>query len=430
MKYRRKFTQVLALVSIFSISCSPINAQGNLLKEAKKVDSIFSIGNDSNLISLLNSAQKFSSKLVSRGINYFKSNDNYIISPISAYLLLTMASEMTKGNTQDELLKATNTNLEILRNSYSSLVRLLERSFKGGEFNIDNSIWLNSDREYNQDCLDILANNYYCSSYEVDFSNNNQYANQAITNHIDENTNGLLKPNFNLAQDTLFALANIIYLKDIWDDYIDELSFHDEKIEFTNSNNSKVDKDFLNGLYVVGKTYKGEDFTTFYSSTYNGYKLHFVLPKAGYSIEEVFIEDNINQIMNITSYGGIDDVNKIRTFTRCVFPEFEVSGSHDLVDFMVNEFNINDLFNQNCDLTGLINNGASVESLQQVVKLNVNKKGIEGAAVTVMAGDESTSDPYSDYQSIYEEYIVDKSFGFILTDENNINLFSGIIYNI
>ena len=62
--------------------------------------------------------------------------------------------------------------------------------------------------------------------------------------------------------------------------------------------------------------------------------------------------------------------------------------------------------------------------VQHVTDLTVDKTGIEGAAVTVVA-DEATSVPPR--ETIYEDFVVDRAFGFLITDINNVALFSGAV---
>ena len=61
--------------------------------------------------------------------------------------------------------------------------------------------------------------------------------------------------------------------------------------------------------------------------------------------------------------------------------------------------------------------------------IEVTEKGIEGAAVTVMAtyGSEHVFDKY---EKVYHDYIVDRAFGFVLTDSYGAVLFSGVVNSV
>ena len=60
-------------------------------------------------------------------------------------------------------------------------------------------------------------------------------------------------------------------------------------------------------------------------------------------------------------------------------------------------------------------------------RLEVTKKGIEGAAATIIDVAPGSSAPVKE---IYEDFIVDASFGFVISDNMGANLFSGIIRTI
>jgi hypothetical protein len=60
--------------------------------------------------------------------------------------------------------------------------------------------------------------------------------------------------------------------------------------------------------------------------------------------------------------------------------------------------------------------------------LEVNRKGIEGAAVTIIPG--AGAPGPDEYEDVYVDFLVNKAFGFILTDPYNTIIFAGVIYSI
>lgn len=74
---------------------------------------------------------------------------------------------------------------------------------------------------------------------------------------------------------------------------------------------------------------------------------------------------------------------------------------------------------------------ASIWSIPAIIhktKLDVNKKGIEGAAVTIIAN-AGESAPSEEYTKIYSDFVIDQSFGFMLVYDDTI-LFSGVVNNL
>ena len=61
-------------------------------------------------------------------------------------------------------------------------------------------------------------------------------------------------------------------------------------------------------------------------------------------------------------------------------------------------------------------------------KLKVDESGIEGAALTYIAMDNATACPPE--VDVYLDYIVDRAFGYVLTDYSGTILFSGVVNTI
>jgi serine protease inhibitor len=129
-------------------------------------------------------------------------------------------------------------------------------------------------------------------------------------------------------------------------------------------------------------------------------------------------------------------VNKIRYNTRCLFPSFKANYDKNINDILKADFNINTLFDKdNCDLKNFAEVPSEYDNIyckkiQHVTDLTVDKKGIEGAAVTVVEADGSAEAGPDDYKNVYNNFVVNKSFGFIITNSRNVTLFSGVVKSI
>lgn len=64
-------------------------------------------------------------------------------------------------------------------------------------------------------------------------------------------------------------------------------------------------------------------------------------------------------------------------------------------------------------------------SVYTALSLAVDKKGIEGAAGTIMPGGNGAPQPTEKY-----DFVIDRAFGFIITDSRDITLFSGVVNKI
>lgn len=359
-----------------------------------------------------------------------RTEGNFAVAPVSVYMALALAAECAAGDTRQELLSALGVSVETLREDFSDYYRslLTERKDDSGKvtgrLSLGNSVWVNKGSPVNTDCIQTLAERYYCYSYEADFAGKNASANQAVRNFVKKQTNGSIDQDFNLSEQTVFTLINTLYLKAIWNEYGSDLPYAQGEYTFTQSDGEEKAVSLLQGYYIAGRAVDAETFTHFYATTNEGFRLKFILPKEGYTAAEVFTEENIAYVNALGDYNVYDHENRLCYYTRCLFPEFDASYNED-VKGVLQELGIASLFDSSvCDLSNLTG-GAFCNGVRHVTKLTVNKKGIEGAAATVlpMAG----SPGPGEYTSVYEDFVVDGAFGFILSDSYGNTVFSGIV---
>ena len=163
---------------------------------------------------------------------------------------------------------------------------------------LTNSIWIDDDVTLKEEGLDALKDSYYCYSYEADFDDNNQATNKAIEDFISDKTKGLIEPTLTLPRETLFVLMNTLYLKDIWNEMGEDLSYASSDYKFTNRNGSVSNKQLLSGYYQLGKVIQQETFEVFKTSTMHGLDLYFVKGKDNQDIKDVFNKETINYVLD------------------------------------------------------------------------------------------------------------------------------------
>lgn len=437
---RKLFAGVLA-VSLIVISSLSVVACGDLTKPKSSVlgkpKAVTQLPNEERKAGsvriISESAEKFAAEFAPIAYKDCKRESNFVVAPVSVYMALSLAAQCSVGNTRSEILSALGVTYEQLNGGFADYYRSLfnESKYNGkttGLTAFSNSIWLDSNLNAKQDCIETLADNYYCYSYSADFNNDNKAANKAVREFVKDNTKGLIDKNFELSRDTLFALINTLYFKSIWNCFGDELDFTDTEYDFINYNETTTNTKLLRGYYCRGKIYEDKAYKTFFTSTYGGNKIKFILPNDGYFVDDVFTCENIAKINSVTDYNAIDDVNKIKYYTRCLFPEFSAVYDSD-IKALLTKIGINDLFdNALCDYTAFTEDGAYCSNVIHSAKLEVNKSGIDGVAVTVVENAPTSVCPEPDtYEKIYFDFILDKSFGFILTDSYDNTLFLDVI---
>lgn len=432
---RSKF-KFFTFLSLFGLLTSCGNGSAKLIRSPNEVKDFNAekLEND-DFNNLRESVHDFSSRFASLAYKDFQNNKNITFSPFSLYSALALVTACAEGNTKDELLNALNVDFDVLNENYADLFELVSDKFDEGEISLTNSIWLNSNLDFKEDAINSLADNYYCYSYGADFTNDVEGANKSLTKFIEDKTKGLISCDLNASDSTLCFLLNTLYLKDNWFRFGQDLSEYNTPIDFKNSDGSTTNTTLYYGSYSSGNIYHGDTFSSYYIDTYNGLRLTFMVPNDGYSVDDIFTSENINLVTDVNSndsiYAPNDDENKVTYFTRAIFPLFEAEFNNDLIEFLKSEFNILDLFSQtDCDLSGLLATRGVVTQVRHVTKLKTDRKGIEGAAITAVQLELTSPDIGATYKIVKQDFIVDKSFGFILTDNQGINLFSGVIEKI
>lgn len=374
----------------------------------------------------------YTGDFISSYIDEYKTkDDNLIASPLSLIYNLGMLVNVSSNKFKENILNYFNLSKDkfdkylneiynlFLKDLYNSNNQLLTKSY------ISNSIWLEQSYEYNDEILKDLATIYYAYSYKVNNFDNVDKTNQLVNKFIKDQTNNLIDVDPQIEKDTIFSLLSILYLKDLWNSYGIDLSYSDELFTFKNKDNSEKRINLLVGSYNPGKIYETSTYEMFYTSS-NKYQIKFILPKENYDIETIFNENVIKEVSLFNDYITYDENLDVFYASRILFPAFEVSNTNQIENLLkdigiysativdTHEFVLN---------SSILNDIRTIQSS----KLKVDKIGIEGASVTITNIDTTSPQPY---ETIYDELIIDRPFGFILQDNNGLVVFGGIINNI
>lgn len=438
---KKSFLKTLGIMSaVFALSACSSTTTGvaQELRNPKELEHTYNYQdiNSEDYLAFKNKMRTFSSKISDAFINReFDPEKNIAISPLSLELCLGLAVSASAGATRNEILNAFDMDLETFNKFYKlyydelSFEVLNEYKEPESLLSFTNSLWVDDEVALKEQGLDSLMNDRYCYAYSVDFNNNNRNSNHAINRFVRENTNEFLSPQFNFSKETILALMNTIYLKDIWNNGGIDLHLADEQYKFTNLNGAVSEQRLLKGNYFPGKVIETENYSSFYTKTNTGIKLYFVKANPGKNFTGLSPRAVLNHILDNENIIYKDDEKQERYETNCVFPEFYVHSDNKLKTLLQQDLHIEKLFTEECNFSNLTNGNAYCEDIGQYVKLNVEKDGIEaGAATYTMIYGAAASN--NEYQIVKDTFVVDQEFGFVITSRNNDILFSGIVTNI
>ncbi len=425
---------ILTCMLMTLVSCFSTYDRYSLGKAAEPINVSYEDRKDTGYLEFLSELAEFSAELTEAVYKQYGRQENFAISPISVFMALAIAADASNGETRQEILDALGVTYEELTAYTKTVYALANTKIKHTNVlgmeevkafeELANSIWLDRDVPFKQTGVDSLNKNMHTDVFSVSFKDG-EGARQ-INSYIEDKTHGLINGDLSFDPDTAFVIMNTFYLKEVWNDFGRELSFTDTAYDFKNTDGSTVPKKLLQGYYADGKVQSFDGFSTFHTVTDSNFKLYFILPDDDRALCEVFTEDNIENVLSITDYGHVDDENRQLHHTRVLFPEFKVGFDKDIANILKNEFDIDDIFDiTRCDFSNITDADVFCSGVIHKCSLEVNEKGIEGAAVTVMPMATSPGPP--PYEDVYHDFVVDRAFGFVLTDPYGSILFSGVI---
>ena len=351
---------------------------------------------------------------------YTQGNDNVAYSPLSIYMAFSLLSECAAGNSRKEVMDFLGVDYNTNKEFFSHLYNYLQDSNESFTREVTNSIWLSKGHEFKNDCLDSLANNYYCYPFAVDFLNENELSNQMMHDFIYEKTHELIDLNPNFGLDTLLALMNTLYFKDKWSE---PLSLTYNPMDFTNYDGSVTNTKLMNTAYNSGKVYQNDLYSQFYTVTENNHRLKILVPNEGHTVDELFQGDILAKANN-QQYEYEDEEHIFSS--KIILPKFEASYNKVICD-QLKKLGLNSIF-EDCDLTNLTETDCFVNKVIHATKYIVDENGTEGAAVTIIGVDESVEMPIKPIQTFVLK--ADRPFVYMLTTPNDIPLFVGAVRKI
>ena len=342
----------------------------------------------------------------------FADSENRVYSPISLYAALSMLTEMTDGDTKQQVLDLLGAaDSETLRQSVRDLWMSVYLDDGRSVCRLANGAFLRENAQVKQEAVDALADWYYASSYRVPMGT--AEADEAIASWLNQNTGGLLSQETREIQtevDNLLRLYNTIYYKSSWRDAFE--SSRTKQDTFTAADGSAQKVDFMHRT-ESGSYRKGDGYTAAPRSLNYG-RMVFVLPDEGVTPESLLQRQGF-----LTELAG--DYNAAELVWSV--PKFDVKSSTGLNEAL-RSLGVTDAFDMTeADFTPLTDNGAWLSSAMQAARVKIDEDGVEAAAYTELVCADSAMMEVPPTV----EMELDRPFLFVIFDYNNVPLFVGTV---
>lgn len=342
--------------------------------------------------------------------------ENTLLSPLSVTLALSMTANGAAGDTREEFETLLGADVDALNENAASLLAdylALEGSTQSA---IANSLWVDEMLTANDLFLERCAAFYEAGVYQADLGA--ERTRNAVNDWIDQVTRGMIpqmlqKP---LAEDTALLLVNALWLKTAWAEEFDPNDT--DTNPFTAADGTVTDTDFLsNGVRTEG--YFRTETAAGVVLPYDDGRLAFmaVLPDGG-------LDGWLEELDGETFSHLLDSAKDTLVYLR--MPKFEAEWGGSLSDAL-KDLGLESAFDPgqaDFSALGSVEGGAPlfVGSVDHRAKIQVNEKGTEAAAATVVAvpagAEAEPMDPV--------ELCLDRPFCYAVVDlERGVPLFLG-----
>lgn len=342
----------------------------------------------------------------------FADSENRVYSPISLYAALSMLTEMTDGDTKQQVMDLLGAaDSETLRQTVRNLWMSVYLDDGRSVCRLANGAFLRENADVKQEAVDALSDWYYASTYRVPMGT--AEADEAIASWLNQNTGGLLSQETREIQteiDDLLRLYNTIYYKSSWRDAFE--SSRTKQDTFTAADGSAQKVDFMHRTESGGYR-KGDGYTAAPRSLNYG-RMVFVLPDEGVTPESLLQRQGF--LAGLTGdYNAAELVWSV--------PKFDVKSSTELNE-MLRSLGVTDAFDMaEADFTPLTDNGAFLSSAMQAARVKIDEEGVEAAAYTeIVCADSAMMEVPPTV-----EMDLDRPFLFVIFDNSNVPLFVGTV---
>ena len=346
---------------------------------------------------------------------------NRAFSPLNTYMALSMLAELTGGESRSQILSLLGIeDIEQLR-TQSSQVWNSSYCNDGATTSIPaSSLWLDEDIEFNQSTMDNLAEYYYADAFMGEMGS--EELNQALQDWLNEQTGGLLHEyvsDFELDSQTILALATTLYYRAKWADEFDPDNTAEGRFSILSADVETVPCDFMHQSRAKNY-YWGEKFSAVSLRLENSGQMWLMLPDGDVPMDELLQDE---EAMAFIRANGNWSKSK-QLIVNLSLPKFDISSKLDLADGL-KAMGITDVFDgSKSDFSPTMKNpeGMFVSKVEHAARVAIDEEGCTAAAYTAMALAGAGEPPTEEV-----DFVLDRPFLFVITGENSLPLFAGVV---
>ena len=357
------------------------------------------------------------------GFALFKENmneTNPVLSPVSAYIALTMAGEGAEGNTRQEFYHVLGADENMTVMSDSMMNRLPQKTDML-TVELANSAWIDDEFTVKDAWIGQITSLYDAQVFQTNVSST--AAMDAVNEWVEENTHGLIEQMIEqpFEEETRMVLFNTLYFDGKWrNPFLMEMTYEED---FHVSDTKTVQVPMMH-QYDERYEFFENDYIKGIVMPYRDSNLAFVaiLPQGNADIRDrlTLTAEGLSDIMAGREYQTV----------HVKLPKFEVSFDKVLNDSLQNMGLVDAFDGEKADFSGIGTTDSGypiyISLVRQKAVVKVDEEGTKAAAATEVAMAECTSLLEEEPIEMY----FDKPFLYLIMDmETELPLFMGIMDN-
>lgn len=351
-----------------------------------------------------------------------KRGKNQVCSPVNLYFTMAMLSEMTAGESREQIMKALGQKDagEVREQSKKIWQWLYYSDEKNSRCILGNSLWTREGDPLKKSTLKSLSDHYYASTYQGKMGDGAY--DQTIQNWLNKMTGGNLKDSVEKVKTTDNTSLVLLSAADFYGTWVNHAfdRKNTKKGTFYAGSGRKVASDFMQ--HIGDETFYDEKrFTATSLALSGGQSMYIFLPKKGSSLEELLKRD-INKVLHIST-GAEEGENYILNLK---LPKFKIKGERDLASTM-KSMGVTEIFDQNnADFTGLLDvekeSGCYVGKASQAMQISVDEEGCSVSSYSEVVGLDKGAAAVRK-----KKMNCDRPFLIVISDRNGIPIFAGAV---
>ena len=311
-----------------------------------------------------------------------KSNDkNLFFSPYSISIALSMVCAGARGETRDQIAKATHSksDLKCLPAALEPLNRdMADSNLKGnGELRVANGLWLQKGFDFSQDYLKVMKDSYGAQPNVLDFKANPESARNEINKWVAQQTRDKIQDLMtkgSIDKLTRFVLANAIYFKGKWNSEFDKKLTKDSP--FTSLDGKKTSVQMMHRDEMFGYS-AGDGFQVLAMPYKEGHlSMVVLLPSEGFSLKN--FDEKVNPNLLSTWLRELKN-----TKVDVYFPKFKMTTPVYQLDPILKDMGMTKAFSKDADFSGISpSKDLYISTVAHKAFVDINEEGTEAAAAT------------------------------------------------